>query len=70
MSRIRSKHNNLLNYFLYNNQDLSPGYVRSCEKFFKSFKLQAASGPAISDNMTRQAASSKPQAPSALKKTQ
>ena len=34
--RIRSKHNNLLNYFIHDHQDLSPAYVRSCEKFFDS----------------------------------
>jgi hypothetical protein len=52
------KHNNLLNYFIHDKRDLSPAYVRSCEKFLKeiSAKLQAPS--------------SKPQAPSALKKTQ
>jgi len=52
MKKIRSKHNNLLNYFIYDKQDLAPGYIRSCEKFFKeagierqatSGKLQAAS---------------------------
>ena len=42
---IRSKHNNLLNYFIHDHQDLSPAYVRSCEKFFKeiSSKRQAPS---------------------------
>jgi len=40
---IKSKHNNLLNYFIHDHQDLSPAYVRSCEKFFKSLKPQAAS---------------------------
>jgi hypothetical protein len=36
--KIRSKHNNLLNYFIHDRQDLSPAYVRSCEKFFKELK--------------------------------
>ena len=36
---IRSKHNNLLNYFIHDHQDLSPAYVRSCERFLQ--KLQA-----------------------------
>jgi len=35
MARVRSKHNNLLNYFICDKRDLSPAYVRSCEKFFK-----------------------------------
>ena len=39
------KHNNLLNYFIHDKRDLSPAYVRSCEKFLKeiSAKHQAAS---------------------------
>ena len=32
---IRSKHNDLLNYFIHDPRDLSPAYVRSCEKFFR-----------------------------------
>ena len=45
MPRVRSKHNNLLNYFIHDRRDLSPAYVRSCEKFLKeiSLKLQAPS---------------------------
>ena len=41
--RIRSKHGNLLNYFIHDRRDLSPAYVRGCEKFLKeiSAKLQA-----------------------------
>ncbi len=33
---IRSKHNSLLNYFLYDKQDLSPAYARKCEEFIDS----------------------------------
>ena len=33
--KIKSKHNNLLNYFIHDRRDLSPAYVRSCEKFFR-----------------------------------
>ena len=42
---IRSKHNNLLNYFVHDERDLSPAYVKHCEKFLKelSNKQQAAS---------------------------
>ena len=42
---IRSKHNNLLNYFIHDERDLSPAYVASCRKFLKelSAKQQAAS---------------------------
>ena len=34
--KIRSKHNNLLNYFIHDKRYLSKAYVRSCEKFFDS----------------------------------
>ena len=54
MKRIRSKHNNLLNYFIHDKRDLSPAYVRSCEKFFKEISRK------------RQASSNKRQASSSL----
>ena len=43
--KVRSKHNNLLNYFIHDERDLSPAYLASCRKFFKelSAKRQAAS---------------------------
>ena len=42
---IRSKHNDLMNYFIHDARDLSPAYVASCRKFLKelSAKLQASS---------------------------
>ena len=58
MARVRSKHNNLLNYFICDKRDLAPAYVRKCEKYLEeiSRKHQASSGK-------RQAASGKLQAP-------
>ena len=43
--KIRSKHNDLLNYFIHDERDLSPAYLASCRKFLKeiSSKQQAAS---------------------------
>ena len=35
---VRSKHNNLLNYFLYDKKDLSTAYIKSCDKFFKEIE--------------------------------
>ena len=35
MSKIRSKHNNLINYFICNREDLSKEYVRKSERFLK-----------------------------------
>ena len=37
---VRSKHNNLLNYFLYDKKDLSKDYVRKCKKFLNKLKKQ------------------------------
>ena len=76
MARVRSKHSNLLNYFICDKRDLSPAYVRKCEKFLHSlrntlikkkdaaalFKLQASGGGPR--------ASYKQQASSAMKRTQ
>ena len=41
--KVSSNHNSLLNYFIHDKRDLSPAYVRKCEKFFKSLKRQASS---------------------------
>ena len=35
MSKIKSKHNNLMNYFICNHKDLSKAYVKKSEKFLK-----------------------------------
>jgi len=34
--KVRSSHNSLLNYFLYDKRDLSPAYIRKCEEFIDS----------------------------------
>ena len=44
---IRSKHNNLLNYFIHDRRDLSPAYVRSCETFFHNLRLKKKKGKKI-----------------------
>lgn len=33
---IRSKHNNLLNYFIYDDKDLSKEYLKKCKHFLKN----------------------------------
>ena len=38
MAKIRSKHNELLNYFMYDDKDLSKEYVRKSKKFLNSIK--------------------------------
>ena len=35
---VRSKHNNLLNYFIYDTKDLSKEYIKKCKKFFKEIE--------------------------------
>ena len=38
MAKVRSKHSELLNYFIYDDKDLSKEYVRKSKKFLKSIK--------------------------------
>lgn len=38
MKKIRSKKNDLLNYFLHNHKNLSKNYLRNCVKFFKEIE--------------------------------
>ena len=34
MKKIKSNHNNLLNYFIYDHKLLNQSYLKKCEKFF------------------------------------
>ena len=36
--KIRSKHNDLMNYFIHDKRDLSPAYVKKCELFLWSLR--------------------------------
>ena len=36
--KIRSKHNDLMNYFIHDERDLSPAYVKKCERFLWSLR--------------------------------
>ena len=38
MAKIRSKHGDLLNYFIHDDKDLSKEYVRKSKKFLNSIK--------------------------------
>ena len=74
---IRSKHNDLLDYFVHDTRDLSPAYVKSCEKFFRELgkkrnKFQASSSNATRHNLFTEIEerSLKLQASSSTKKTQ
>ena len=35
---VRSKHNDLMNYFVHDTRDLSPAYVKKCERFLWSLR--------------------------------
>ena len=62
---IRSKHNNLLNYFVHDKRDLSPAYVRKCERFLWSLRdAGLITKPQANTLFKMQAASGKPQASS------
>ena len=50
---VRSKHNNLLNYFLYDKKDLSTAYIKSCDKFFREQGKKRNKFKASSSNATR-----------------
>ena len=36
--KVRSKHNDLMNYFIHDERDLSSAYVRKCKKFIWSLR--------------------------------
>ena len=46
----RIKHNDLTHYFMTPHEHLPASYLASCEKFFKSLKLQAPSCKRLKKN--------------------
>ena len=70
MKKLRSKHNNLLNYFIHDRRDLSPAYVRKCEKFLHSINNLLIKKKDAAALFKLQATSPKRQAASATKRTQ
>jgi hypothetical protein len=68
---VRSNHNSLLNYFLYDKKDLSPAYVRKCEEFIDS--LGSSKQQAIDETVPHcdiEEATSLPQLKSTITKTE
>jgi len=61
----RIKHRDLTHYFLEDHRRLPRAYVASCERFFKSFKLQASRNSDRAPRFKYQASSSTDQGPSA-----
>jgi hypothetical protein len=63
--KIKSKHNDLMNYFIHDERDLSPAYVKKCERFLWSLRNAGLITKQAANTLYRlQAASPKPQAPS------
>jgi hypothetical protein len=60
----RIKHRDLTHYFLEDHRRLPRAYVASCERFFKSFKLQASRNSDRAPRFKYQASSGKLQASS------
>ena len=60
---IRSKHNDLLNYFVHDKRDLSRAYVRKCERFLWSLRNKGLITKKDA-NILFKLQASKPQAPS------
>ena len=65
---VRSKHNNLLNYFIHDKRDLSPAYVRKCEKYLDEISNKLKINKIQFEDVRDE--SLKLQAPSAMKQTQ
>tara|TARA_Y100001951_G_scaffold42193_1_gene33405 strand:- start:331 stop:471 length:141 start_codon:yes stop_codon:yes gene_type:complete len=42
MLKKEAKNLNLLDYFICDERDLSPAYVKKCKKFFKQLKVKNA----------------------------
>ena len=62
---IRSKHNDLLNYFIHDERDLSPAYVKKCERFLWSLRNAGLITKQAANTLYRlQASSNKRQAAS------
>ena len=62
---VRSKHNDLMNYFIHDKRDLSPAYVRKCERFLWSLRdAGLITKPQANTLFKMQAPSSKAQASS------
>ena len=63
--KVRSKHNNLLNYFVHDTRDLSPAYVKKCERFLWSLRNAGLVTKQQANTLFKlQASSLKPQASS------
>ena len=67
--KIRSKHNDLMNYFVHDTRDLSLAYVKKCERFLWSLRNAGLITKQAANNLFRlQASSSKRQASATIMK--
>ena len=53
MIKIRSKHNDLMNYFICNHKDLSKAYIKKSEKFFKEISDKLEKGEIKNDDTNK-----------------
>ncbi len=66
---IRSKQNDLLNYFVHDKRDLSPAYVKKCERFLWSLRNAGLiTKPQANTLFKLQASSSKRHEPDTIKR--
>jgi hypothetical protein len=66
---VRSKHNDLMNYFIHDKRDLSPAYVRKCKRFLWSLRNAGLiTKPQANTLFKLQATSSKRQALATIKR--
>ncbi len=60
---IRSKHNDLMNYFIHDERDLSPAYVKKCERFLWSLRNKGLITKQQANNLFKRQAASVKQSP-------
>ena len=60
---VRSKHNDLLNYFIHDERDLSPAYVKKCERFLWSLRNAGLVTKQQANKLFKQQATSAKQSP-------
>ena len=67
--KIRSRHNDLMNYFVHDKRDLSPAYVKKCERFLWSLRNAGLVTKQQANTLFKmQASSSKRQALATIKR--
>ena len=58
--KIKSNHNNLLNYFLYDEKYLSKTYVKKCKSFLNSISNKSTKGDNYGNDTIQKTSRTKP----------